>query len=243
MTCGILRRFRHNARPVRRMTGEDAVVANHVKARRRHCRAKTHEQIFRLQHEAKAAVLPRLLEAQEERTVITAAEPLLRKRRTCDVPRQPLYLFSVETVDPLLAVQVNPANLRDRLIRQRLTHGLLLDISEHESELRLPCPVTADADSQRCGVVAGSQGGMLQLHLGRLGIALLGVQAPPVLLQNRVDAVGYAASNVFSLLTRGRRQVMKSELAAVVIRIRPNIDTIQAEDVELPRKRLGVPPA
>lgn len=89
MTCGMLRQFRHNARPRRRMTGEDAVVANHVKARRRHCRAEAYEQIFRLQHETQAAVLPRLLEAQEEQTVIIRP-PLLRKRRTCDVPRQPL---------------------------------------------------------------------------------------------------------------------------------------------------------
>jgi len=49
---------------------------------------------------------------------------------------------------------------------------LLLGISQHQPKLRPPCPVTADTDSERGSVVAGGQRGMLQLHLGRLEIAL-----------------------------------------------------------------------
>ncbi len=233
MTCGILRRLRHDARPVRGMAREDAKIPDHVEARRRHCSAKTHQQIFRLQHEADAAVLPLLLEAQEERIVITAGEPLLCDWRARDVPRQPLYLFSVDTIDPLLAVQIDPTNLCDRLVGQGLTLRLLLDISEHEPKLRLPCPVATDANSECGGVVADSQSRMLQLHLGWLRVGFIAIETTPVLFEDRIDTVSDAASDVFCFSTRGWRQSVKRELAVMVIRVLPNVNTVQAQNMEV----------
>jgi hypothetical protein len=47
------------------MAGEDSKVSDHVKARRRHCRAKAHQQIFRCEHQRAASVLPSFLEFEE----------------------------------------------------------------------------------------------------------------------------------------------------------------------------------
>ena len=81
LSRGIFARLRHDSRAERGMAGENAKIANCVKARRRHCRAKTHQQVLGREDQTSASVLPRFLELQQQRAVWALSESLLRNGR------------------------------------------------------------------------------------------------------------------------------------------------------------------
>ena len=145
-----------------------------MKARRRHCRAKTHQQSFRCEHQRAAPILPNFLELEQQGAVRTLSESLLRDGRPSDVPRQALQLLSVAPVYPLPTVQIDPPNLRHGQVSKRGVFGGLCALSRHQSQRWLPCPISANLDPQRGSVVASSECGMLELHLSALGVCLIG---------------------------------------------------------------------
>ena len=158
------------------MAGDDSKVSDHVKARRRHRSAKAHQQVLRRQHQPSTAILPRFLEFEQQRTVRALGESLLRDWRPRDVPGKALQLLSVMAVHPLPAIQIDPPHLRHREVWKSSVFGGPGAISRHQSQRRLPYPIAADLDAQGCCVIASSQRGMLELHLGRLGVCLIRIE-------------------------------------------------------------------
>jgi len=121
-------------------------LPDHVKARRRHCRAKAHQQIFRCEHQRAAPVFPSFRECEEQRTVRTLSESLLCDGRPSDVPGQPLQLLPIVPMHHW----IDPPNLR---------HGQVWNRDVATSSLaELACHVLLDLagelpnDGARCAV-------------------------------------------------------------------------------------------
>src|SRR5690606_33625151 len=223
------------------MAGEDAKVPDHVKMRRRHCSAKTHQQVLGCEYQGAATILPRFLELQQQRAIWALSESLLRDGRPSDVPRQALQLLSVPPVYPLPTVQIDPPNLRHGQVSKRGVFGGLCALSRHQSQRWLPCPISANLDPQRGSVIASSECGMLELHLSGLGVCLVGVETAAVLLQNHLDAISDATGDLSRFSTSWRRQTEERQRAVVATGVVENVDPIEVQNVEMhvePERRI-----
>ena len=103
-------------------------------------------------------------------------------------------------------------NLRHGQLSKRGVFGGLCALSRHQSQRWLPCPISANLDPQRGGVVASSECGMLELHLSGLGVCLIGVETAAVLLHNHLDASSDATGALSRFCTSWRRQTEESSV-------------------------------
>jgi len=91
--------------------GEDTVVAEHVKPRRRHEGAEPRDEVERVEQDGVGAVIPRGLEAEADAAIGVELEALLVERRPRDVAAGPLEALAVAAVRHDLGVDIHPADL------------------------------------------------------------------------------------------------------------------------------------
>jgi hypothetical protein len=106
---------------------------------------------------ARVAILPDFLEHELEPAVAATLEPVLRKGRTGDVAAQPLELPAIAAVDRLSSVEIDPADLGDRIavILGRRVVGRLG--ADEQSQRRLSWSLVADRDARSGRGVTGSE--------------------------------------------------------------------------------------
>src|SRR5690606_21066098 len=124
------------------------------------------------------------------------SESLLSDGRTSDVPGQALQLLPIIAMHPLATVQIDPPHLRHRQVWRRSVFSGLDAFPRYQSQRRLPCPFAADPNAHRGSAIAGSECGVLELHLRGLGVSLIDVETASMLPQNHLDAISDAASDL-----------------------------------------------
>ena len=94
-----------------RVRGEDAVITEHVKPRRRDEGAEPRDEVEGVEQDGVGAVFPRGLEGEADAPVAVKLEAVLVERRTGDVAAEPLEALAVAAVDDDLGVDIDPAHL------------------------------------------------------------------------------------------------------------------------------------
>ncbi len=108
-----------------RVRGEDAVVAEHVKPRRRDEGAEPRDEVEGVEQDGVGAVFPRGLEGEADAPIGVELEALLVERGSGDVAAEPLEALSVAAVDDDLGVDIYPTHLGERFAgRGDEAHGV-----------------------------------------------------------------------------------------------------------------------
>ena len=111
------RRSRNDLGPDLGMRSENAVIAKHVKPRRRDEGAEACEKIEGVENDRARPVFPGGLEAVANSAVLTNVESVLCERRPGHVTAEALESLAVAAVDRDLGVDVDAADFGDRVVR------------------------------------------------------------------------------------------------------------------------------
>ena len=110
------RRPRNDFGPDLGMGSEDAAISQHVEPRRRDEGAEACEKIEGVEEDGARAVFPGSLEAVPNAPVVQKVESVLGEGRPCDVAAEALESLPVAAVDDDLGVDVDGADLGDRVV-------------------------------------------------------------------------------------------------------------------------------
>ncbi len=132
--------------------GEDAVIPQHVKSRRRDERGETSDEVQGLEQDGFGAVFPPLLEAVSQTTIAMLFEALERERGTSDVTANALESISIATIDGDSSVDIYAVEFDMGTIR------VGRDEMECATEFARTLPSTLTDEHEVCGGCTRARG-------------------------------------------------------------------------------------